>query len=54
MMEQIKSVCTVNSLGSLKYYLRNNYRYDYKSRVYVSCETFITEAINRVEKIEIY
>ena len=50
-IEQIKSVYTLKSSGPLKYYLGNNYKFNRKGRLCVGCKTFITEAINRVEKM---
>ena len=50
-MSSIKAIYNVKSSGNLDYFLGNDYKVDRKGRLNIGCKTFITEAINRVEKM---
>ena len=50
-MASIKDIYNIKSSGDLEYFQGYDYKIDKKGRLNIGCKTFITEAINRVEKM---
>ena len=50
-MDQLKAIYAIKSIGEPEYYLENDYKRDEKGRWAIGCKKYLVEALKRVEKM---